>query len=262
MPPMRRFSSSSVGAIGLVGLALALPARAEPELVAETPSLPAATEVADAAVSAWTQLRATLVPAPGDPSLGREVATRVLHITAGLALPGIPLPSINPTPVPDLDTVPVADGILSSTFGTRRDPIHRRHKHHAGVDFSADRGTAVLAAASGLVIEAERKGGYGRMVSIDHGAGFVTRYAHLSSIMVREGEHVPAGARIGKVGSTGRATGPHLHFELRVHGHAIDPLPSLGIEVRPFAERLGDLLRLPFRQSVEKPRHRRSRDRS
>jgi murein DD-endopeptidase MepM/ murein hydrolase activator NlpD len=84
-------------------------------------------------------------------------------------------------------------------------------------------------------------------------------------MIVSEGDQITAGTRIGAVGSSGRATGPHLHFELRVLGHAVDPLPALGIEQRPFSERLGDLLKLPFRERStprKRRRARRHRDRS
>jgi murein DD-endopeptidase MepM/ murein hydrolase activator NlpD len=125
-------------------------------------------------------------------------------------------------PLPRLTADPV-DGGLSSPFGYREDPIHKRRKHHSGIDFDAERGRAVRAAGSGTVIKAERYYGYGRVVFVDHGMGMVSRYAHLQSIAVREGDHVSAGMMLGSVGSTGRATGPHLHFEVRVDDIPIDP---------------------------------------
>lgn len=249
----------------LAVLAASLPAGAEParSSVSSVPELPAADELADTALSAWQDLRSSLAPDSGDPALERHVATRVLQLTAGLAIPGMALPSIDRGEIPHLEVMPVKGAVLTSRFGTRRDPINRRLKRHEGCDFSADPGTPVHAAAAGTVIKAGRMHGYGRIVFIDHGAGFVTRYGHLSAILVREGDHVPAGARIGKVGMSGRATGPHLHFELRVLGQAVDPLPALGIEVRSFGERLSDLLALPFREHQRDRRHRRHRhDRS
>jgi murein DD-endopeptidase MepM/ murein hydrolase activator NlpD len=119
-------------------------------------------------------------------------------------------------------------GAETSSYGYRRDPFTRRRKLHKGVDYRAPRGTPVFAAGPGVIHVASRKSGYGRVVMIRHGEGVETRYAHLQSIDVEAGERVPAGARIGTVGSTGRATGPHLHFELRIDGEAHDPQQVLG----------------------------------
>jgi len=119
-------------------------------------------------------------------------------------------------------------GAETSSYGYRRDPFTRRRKLHKGVDYRAPRGTPVFAAGPGVVRIARRKSGYGRVIMLDHGAGVETRYAHLQSIEVDAGERVSAGARIGSVGSTGRATGPHLHFELRIDGDAHDPQEVLG----------------------------------
>jgi murein DD-endopeptidase MepM/ murein hydrolase activator NlpD len=252
---------SALVVLGLTGVATA-----EPTDIESAPEpLPAAEELADNAVSAWDRLRDTLLPEPTDPALGRAIAIQIFQATAGVALPGVPLPTMVPSEIPDLETVPVRDGIMTSTYGHRRDPIHGRQKLHSGVDFSAKPGTPVYAAGTGVVSRAEWHRGYGRLVSIDHGAGFITRYAHLSTMLVKEGDQITAGMRIGAVGSSGRATGPHLHFELRVLGHAVDPLPALGIEKRRFSERLGDLLKLPFRERrapKKRRRARRHRDRS
>lgn len=114
-------------------------------------------------------------------------------------------------------------GRRSSGFGSRIDPFKRRAAFHAGVDFAAPTGTPVKATAAGRVSFAGRKGGYGLMVILDHGNGMETRYAHLSRILVSKGVAVNHGERIGKVGSTGRSTGPHLHYETRKDGRAVDP---------------------------------------
>ncbi|HUS68151.1 MAG TPA: M23 family metallopeptidase [Kofleriaceae bacterium] len=120
---------------------------------------------------------------------------------------------------------PIAGAGLSSTYGVRRDPFRKRSlRRHSGVDLTAARGTPVLAAGPGTVVRARRSGGYGRAVYIDHGDGVQTRYAHLQEIDVEEGTFIPAGTLVGKVGSSGRATGPHLHFELRVNGVAVEPV--------------------------------------
>lgn len=115
----------------------------------------------------------------------------------------------------------------TSTFGIRRDPFTGRRAMHSGVDFKTPVGTPVLATAKGKVIHAGWKGGYGRMVEIDHGNGLTTRYAHMSAIKVKEGQSVDAGTVVGKAGSSGRSTGPHLHYEVRRKGKAVDPMAYL-----------------------------------
>lgn len=112
---------------------------------------------------------------------------------------------------------------ISSRFGPRRDPFTGRLARHGGLDFRAARGTMVRATAAGTVTRAGRLGGYGKLVEIDHGNGLKTRYAHLSRITVDVGDRISAGTLIGKVGSTGRSTGPHLHYEVRASGIARDP---------------------------------------
>ncbi len=130
-----------------------------------------------------------------------------------------------------LAKVPVASPApgapLSSPFGARVDPFLGHQAMHSGLDFRAATGTPVLATAGGKVIDAGRNGGYGNMVEIDHGNGMSTRYAHLSRISVKTGDKVTRGTKVGEVGSTGRSTGPHLHYEVRRHGHAVDPVAFL-----------------------------------
>lgn len=123
---------------------------------------------------------------------------------------------------------PLQEGGLSSNFGYRMDPFLRKPAMHSGVDFRASYGTPVEATADGVVVHAGFKGNYGRMVEIRHGHGFTTRYAHLSAIRVKEGEPVVAGTIIGDVGSSGRSTGPHLHYETRRGDKALDPAIFLG----------------------------------
>lgn len=112
---------------------------------------------------------------------------------------------------------------INSGFGARLDPFLRRLAFHSGTDLRGEYGDPVLAAAAGTVIYAGRHNAYGNMVEIDHGNGLTTRYAHLSAILVKEGAVLPAGAIVGKIGSTGRSTGPHLHFEVRMNGDPVDP---------------------------------------
>jgi murein DD-endopeptidase MepM/ murein hydrolase activator NlpD len=116
---------------------------------------------------------------------------------------------------------------ITSGYGARRDPFGMGWALHPGVDLRAEEGTIVRATAAGKVMNASFAGGYGNMVEIEHGEGVSTRYGHLSAILVSEGELVAAGAPIGRVGSTGRSTGPHLHYETRIDGEPVDPLRFL-----------------------------------
>lgn len=134
---------------------------------------------------------------------------------------------------------PVDHPYQSSSYGWRRHPVTGRHAMHEGLDFAAPHGTPIYAASSGVVTEARYVTGYGKMVEINHGNGLVTRYAHASSISVKLGELVAKGQQIGRVGSTGRSTGAHLHFEVRVAGHPLDPTLFIA-EGQPPADELAD----------------------
>lgn len=123
--------------------------------------------------------------------------------------------------------LPVVNFTMTSGFGVRYDPFNGRAAMHAGVDFAGAHGEPILAAAEGVVVRAGWMNGYGNVIDIDHGRGILTRYGHLSRIQVREGDRVVAGDQIGRMGSTGRSTGTHLHFEIRVDGQALDPMPFL-----------------------------------
>lgn len=112
---------------------------------------------------------------------------------------------------------------ITSGFGPRVDPFVRRLAMHQGVDLRGETGDPVRSTAPGTVVHAARHKAYGLMVEIDHGNGLSTRYAHLSAIVVKEGARVPAGTLVGKIGSTGRSTAPHLHYEVRINGEAVDP---------------------------------------
>lgn len=117
---------------------------------------------------------------------------------------------------------------LSSHYGYRADPLRGASRMHYGLDIPGPLGTPVLASGQGLVAFAGLAGSYGQMVEIDHGDGLRTRYAHLSRLLVRPGEAVGQRQAIALMGSTGRSTGSHLHFEVRVNGRATDPAPLLG----------------------------------
>ena len=119
--------------------------------------------------------------------------------------------------------MPVASGQFSSNFGWRIDPFTGRNTFHDGVDFFAEPGTPIVAAASGVVTVAEFHSQFGKMIEIDHGNDLLTRYAHASALHVKVGDVVRRGHRIADVGSTGRSTGPHLHFEVRHRGLAQNP---------------------------------------
>ena len=119
------------------------------------------------------------------------------------------------------------DGVVSSPFGTRGHPVTGGHKLHTGIDFQYGDGQA-YAAARGTVVDVSRDPAYGNLVTIAHGQGITTRYAHLAATLVNSGDAVAAGQVVGAIGSTGLSTGPHLHFELVVEGRFQDPAGWLG----------------------------------
>jgi murein DD-endopeptidase MepM/ murein hydrolase activator NlpD len=121
---------------------------------------------------------------------------------------------------------------VTSGFGVRMDPFFRALAMHTGIDMRSSIGEPVRATAAGKVVSAGWSGGYGKMVEIDHGNGLATRYGHLSSIDVSEGQSIRVGQVVGKVGSTGRSTGPHLHYETRVDGDPVDPHKFLRAAIR------------------------------
>ncbi|OZI20109.1 hypothetical protein CAL26_21400 [Bordetella genomosp. 9] len=126
-------------------------------------------------------------------------------------------------------SLPVTDyPYLSSSYGWRRHPVTGRYLRHEGLDFAAPMGTPILAAAGGVVVAAGRDAGYGQRVDIDHGDGLVSRYAHASEVLVKAGDLIQRGELIARVGSSGVSTGPHLHFEIRLGGQAMDPRLFLG----------------------------------
>lgn len=136
------------------------------------------------------------------------------------------IPAIQPVPERYLRT-------MASGYGVRVDPIYGTMKMHEGMDFSAPIGTPVYATADGTVRTASRQGLYGNLIEIDHGYNYVTRYAHLSSIKVRPGQTVHRGDLIGEVGNTGKSTGPHLHYEVRLRGVAQNPVNYYYFDLSP-----------------------------
>ncbi len=118
---------------------------------------------------------------------------------------------------------PIDAAFNSSSYGWRIDPFNGNKAFHEGLDFTANTGVPIRAAADGIVSSAERTSDYGNIVKIDHGSGLETRYAHASKLLVSAGERVVKGQIVAQVGSTGRSTGPHLHYEIRLNGNALDP---------------------------------------
>lgn len=157
-----------------------------------------------------------------DPRFERLGLSLARMASLELALEGIP------------QVVPAADQRITSAYGYRRDPFTGGGAMHNGIDFKGAYGSAIFAAATGEVTFAGWKGGYGRTIEITHPNGIVTRYAHLARIDVTVGQPVDAGDTIGGLGSSGRSTGPHLHFEVRINGRAVNP--------RPFLESAPDVL--------------------
>ena len=137
--------------------------------------------------------------------------------SAGLGRGAIAIPSVQP----------VAKLQFTSNFGIRSDPFRGTAAMHAGVDIPGPIGTPIYATADGIVAHADRQGGYGNLVEINHGKGIATRYGHLSKILVTDGTRVHRGQLIALMGSTGRSTGSHLHYEVRMDGHAVNPIPFL-----------------------------------
>lgn len=116
---------------------------------------------------------------------------------------------------------------MTSGYGARSDPFNGKRANHAGVDIAARTGTPVYATGDGYIGRSRWAGGYGNLVEINHGSGYQTRFGHLSRRMVAEGQYVRRGTLIGLIGSTGRSTGPHLHYEVRYNGLAVDPTPFI-----------------------------------
>lgn len=127
---------------------------------------------------------------------------------------------------------PVEKGWVSSRFGRRTDPFTGQLGYHQGIDFSSEKGSAIQAMAGGVVTWSAQKAGYGLLVEINHGNGYETRYAHADHLLVEVGDIVKKGQTIGLVGSTGRSTGPHLHFEVFKNGRVVDPASYINRTVR------------------------------
>lgn len=159
--------------------------------------------------SSWTALERT------SPTLGS--GTDVAAFSSPITQKAISVPS----------RMPLEGAQLTSGFGMRTHPVLGGRRAHAGIDLAAPTGTPVYATADGIVGRADWYSSYGLYISINHGASMETRYAHLSRLAVAAGDNVKKGDLIGYVGSTGRSTGPHLHYEVRVDGLAVNPIPYM-----------------------------------
>ena len=200
---MTKFAWMFVSALSLTGASAAHAAE---------PAAAVASAVTPAAAAA---VEARAAEAASDAQVRTLFQTWKRLDTPGIS--GIAIPSVHP--VDKLN--------FTSNFGIRSDPFNGTARMHAGVDIPGATGTPIYATADGTIAHAERMGGYGNMVEIDHGKGLATRYGHMSKLLVEPGAHVTRGQLIGLMGSTGRSTGPHLHYEVRIDGHAVNPVPFL-----------------------------------
>jgi murein DD-endopeptidase MepM/ murein hydrolase activator NlpD len=182
--------------------------------------------------------------------LARRISDRLAELASesGFRVPDLTILTTFPLPTS-------TDSWETSGFGWRDDPMRHRRKFHSGADVRAKPGTPVFAAGAGVVTFAARKGGYGNMVIVDHGGGVITRYAHLRRIHAKAGATIIAGERLGQVGSTGRTTGPHLHFEVRLDDNPVDPTTALTVgelqRESPDAARIAVFALVPELQSLE-----------
>lgn len=157
---------------------------------------------------------------------GNKMRSTVVGIAAAALFAQGAVAAVLFTSPSELSVIPVK-GVVTSPFGKRFDPISDKKNMHRGIDIKAKKGTPVLAAGGGVVTFADYRGGYGKLVEIDHGAGLFTRYAQLEKMKVSVGDRVTAGQKIATVGSSGRSTGPHLHFEVIAGGKNVDPAAYL-----------------------------------
>jgi murein DD-endopeptidase MepM/ murein hydrolase activator NlpD len=191
--------------------------------------LAAQTQAFSDATDAAAKIQSALVRSFGS---GASVLAQIIDPHFGAddittALAGVQKDQGDPLTLDGIFAMPIAGAPIASHFGMRIDPIGGGIGFHSGVDFAADARTPIHAAAGGVVVIVGDCGGYGNCVVIDHGSSLATIYAHQSVVIARVGYVVTAGEPIGLVGSTGLSTGPHLHFEVRLHGAPIDPLPTL-----------------------------------
>lgn len=173
------------------------------------------------------------IPTPGEDSEARAVFQAWKRLDTGLAASvGVAVPSRRP----------VDNMSLSSSYGMRVHPITGKVARHNGIDIPAPHGTPIFATADGIVGRAQRLGGYGLYVEIEHGNMIQTRYGHMSSFIVEPGQQVKRGEIVGYVGSTGRSTGNHLHYEVRIEGAPVNPMPFVRADQMAIAAMTGEKL--------------------
>jgi len=241
-----------------IACATALPPARDPGAAQVTPAM-AADAQAVVALARTTGLLDAVVTERLIDQLVRwkhDVRDRLHDLEAGLQAGLVAFADEAGMIMPDLtvlSTEPVAR-TESSGFGWRDDPIRHTRSFHSGTDFRGDPGTPVMAAGDGVIKFCGRMGGYGNVVDIDHGGGVITRYAHLRRIETKKTAAVTAGQVIGQVGSTGRTTGPHLHFEVRLDGAPVSPIAAMAVAAvqrdLPFAGRFAALVLSPELQST------------
>ena len=209
-----------IATIATVGFALATsPVQAEDNLITHpAEGIIQIEKVASGSGSAGEQEFSNLF-ASWEALEGGGVITRDGQIAAAAPRSSVSVPS----------RMPVEGVRLTSGYGMRDHPVLRKRAHHNGVDLAAAHGTPVYATADGFIGKAQYWGSYGNYVQIEHGGELETRYAHLSSYTVSMGDTVHKGDLIGYIGSTGRSTGPHLHYEVRVGGEPVDPRPYMAV---------------------------------
>lgn len=202
-----------------------------------TPAVHAAETSADASISVPDEPDddsfTAGVPAPSEDTEARAIFQAWKRLDTGLtASIGVAVPSRRP----------IEQMSLSSSYGMRVHPITGKVARHNGIDIPAPAGTPIYATADGIVGRAQRLGGYGNYVEIEHGNAIQTRYGHMSSYIVTPGQSVKKGQIVGYVGSTGRSTGNHLHYEVRIEGAPVNPMPFVRSDSMAIAALTGDKL--------------------
>ena len=193
-----------------------------------TPAL-ANSAAANADITAPLRAAQAARPNQGDDEFQRLFAgwTNPQTTSLAIATTSAPIAAQRPTSVSIPSRMPVEGAALTSGYGMRWHPVLGGRRQHKGVDLAEPTGTPVYATADGVISKAEWFSSYGLFISVEHGADIQTRYGHLSRLNVEAGQQVHKGDLIGYVGSTGRSTGPHLHYEVRIAGTAVNPIPYL-----------------------------------
>lgn len=212
--PISKVAAALFAAMSLVA--------ASPALANTTANVAASADVTEPVRDAQDETLAN-----GDERFSELFASWSSIDTTDDVIPGAPATIIQQPTISVPSRMPLDGGRMSSGYGMRDHPVLRQRRRHSGVDIAAPTGTPIYATADGIVGRADRFSSYGLFISIDHGAELETRYAHLSRLAVAAGDRVQKGEVIGYVGSTGRSTGPHLHYEVRVDGVAVNPIPYM-----------------------------------